>query len=182
MYLYIAWILLGKPRERFWNAVRFLLYGDDGVASTTEKDFNFRTVRDVLAPYGIVLTPASKDGSEYDFQEWDDITFLKRSFVEMETPQGTIVACPLDEESIGKMLAFVPTNPVVPVEEQLCYNIMDAQRQYFMYGADVFEKKTHFLKHLVKKHQLPFRGRFEWKSFEELSVDYHNKNFPLGFA
>jgi hypothetical protein len=67
--------------RNFMQFINLALYGDDTVMSTfptLDKEFNFFVLRDFLAPFGIEITPATKDSAPTSHVHQTVISFLKK--------------------------------------------------------------------------------------------------------
>lgn len=129
--------------EGFKKNVALATYGDDMVAGSRVQWFNHTAIVDILKSIGIGYTMADKVAESIPFIPMEDVTFLKRRW-RFEPTLGAHV-CPLDEDSIHKMLTtWIPSDSVSP-EEQAQDVIATSVREYFWYGRDVFEEKRRIL-------------------------------------
>lgn len=150
LYLRYAYALQnGRSCVDFKKNVALMTYGDDFVGGVNPscKFFNFRILKTNLEKIGLKITPADKEGADYDLMSIDRINFLKRSF-RFDNILGKIV-CPLEEESIRKSLMVIVESKTIPPEMQSAQCVGSAVREYFWYGKDRFEQEREFLKHIV---------------------------------
>lgn len=183
----IVWFSYFSERFRKMNTLR--TFGDDCANGTDEKKFNLFLMRDELKKYGMVFTPANKSLEHLEFTPLSEVTFLKRSFKVVYLKDGERYAlCPLDEISILKMLSFTDCKRE---EESLIIlnNIIDAHKQYWFHGKNVFLNRKAFLQKLSF-----YEGYFNsigdnkesgnpyfWYTFEELEEEYLNKGLQIQF-
>jgi len=97
-----------KPtRVSFLKDIKDFVYGDDKLNALTDANkkyfLNALTMKDFFQSLGMDLTDASKGEIVKPFQEWKDITFLKRSF-EYKNPIGMV--CPLDNQTLFSTMSW----------------------------------------------------------------------------
>jgi hypothetical protein len=85
------------------------------------------------------------------------------------------LVCPLDEDSIAKMLTKCIPSRTVTLEKQAIDVLSTVTREYFWYGREVFEKKRRMcidiaveveLEHVVEASTFP--------SWDELKLSFDN--------
>jgi hypothetical protein len=130
-----------------------LTYGDDNCMSCKYKWMNHVAISAALDKYGVVYTSADKKSKLVPFINARDLDFLKRKFMKDVHGEGTI-ACPLDEDSILKMLTVVVKSNTITFDQQCAEVILAANREYFQYGKGVCNAKKEFLDYLVDKYDL----------------------------
>jgi len=151
----------------FRDYVALINYGDDNVENVANEilesyEPSFQQV--ISEKLGFPVSDAKKTGT-LKYSNIKDISFLKRAWFYEDFWRS-----PLEEKSIHKMLAWYCPSTAKSKNKQVADNMLDAQRQYFMFGRKVFEEKTQWLKHLAKKHKLePYLPR-EWPTHEELLI------------
>lgn len=128
---------------RFQAFVKLLTYGDDNIMSvhrSIREYFNQNVISTVLAEIGMVYTDTQKNKVFADFLPFNQVTFLKRSFVYM-AEFGQYMA-PIEMDSIMKSLLYhVPSKAEgVLVEHQMAQSLMSASDELFLHGKDVFEE------------------------------------------
>jgi hypothetical protein len=137
MYLRIPWYM-ALHTEPFRSMNSLHTYGDDNVNGTDCESFTFNLVKETLSHFGVVYTPSSKmAGPAPDFISIDEVSFLKRKF-RCDVIDGVdCVLCPLEEASLSKMLSFTDCSKDIE-DSVLLNNLIDAHKQYWFYGKDVF--------------------------------------------
>jgi hypothetical protein len=144
LYIRYAYASL-NPNERssrdFKKNVALQTYGDDNVFGVKQgcEWFNHTSVASVLANIGIVYTMADKDAESVPYIHIDEVSFLKRVW-RFDEDLGHFV-CPLDEDSIAKMLTLHIPSKEDPVQKQTMDVLSTVTREYFWYGRVTFEKK-----------------------------------------
>nr|UGO57136.1 MAG: hypothetical protein 1 [Riboviria sp.] len=98
-----AWIMLTGIYDLsvFWANMSIIVLGDDIVISVSDAFkhlINFLTFKEVLEVIGFNVTVGSKDGVEQAFTNFDQLQFLKRSFVYDE--ERSVYFGPLLQRSI----------------------------------------------------------------------------------
>lgn len=110
----------------------------------------------ILAEWNIEYTMADKESESTNYIHMKDATFLKRSFVERD---GMWYA-PLAESSIMKTLHTYLKSSAIDVKEQHAQLLLAANREYFLYGREIFEEKRRMLMDLSVRFQVDhfFKG------------------------
>jgi hypothetical protein len=159
LYMRYAYTLLNPLSEcyTFKRNVALITYGDDNVAGVN-KDcyfFDHTTVQECFASLGIKYTMADKESESVPFLNISNIEFLKRTW-RYDKELGHYV-CPLNENSIHKMLTRVVISKTVAREVQAAQVLDTACREYFWYGRDIFEqKRSEFLTIYQKYEYQPY--------------------------
>ncbi|APG78916.1 hypothetical protein [Beihai picorna-like virus 45] len=144
LYIRYAYATL-NPKERsardFKKNVALQTYGDDNVFGVKQgcEWFNHTSVAGALADIGITYTMADKDAESVPYIHIDEVSFLKRVWRFDEDLQHYV--CPLDEDSIAKMLTLHIPSKEDPVQKQTVDVLSTVTREYFWYGRETFEKK-----------------------------------------
>lgn len=141
--------------DDFQRLVHLITYGDDNalnVSSEIVQWFNHTAVADEMAKIGVVYTMADKEALSVPLIDIDHVSFLKRKW-RFDEEIGKFV-CPLEEESIEKMLMVTLTSKTVCEEEQTVSSINSAIREYFWYGREIYEGKRNMLMDVVEEAQL----------------------------
>jgi hypothetical protein len=186
IYMRLAWIIAGHVNVPFRLKNVLRVYGDDNVNSTKEKSFSFLTVRDNLKVYGLVYTPSDKSDNPQEFMEIEQISFLKRKFKSAMVLGQEVVLCPLEEQSILKSLLYVKC-PRNEEKLQVAKNIVDAQKQYWYHGVEVFEDRKAWLKELAAKHDVCVaetgtKDSIRWFADSELAEQYLSHSMTIAFT
>jgi len=138
--------------RKFAECVALLTYGDDNIAGVAENApwFNHTAISNVLRSWNIEYTMADKEAESVDYITIHEATFLKRSFVKRD---GMWLA-PLDESSIMKTLHTYLKSSAIDVKEQHAQLLLAANREYFLYGREVFEQRRAMLMRLAQQFKV----------------------------
>lgn len=174
-----------KSAVDFKKKVNLITYGDDNAMGVddTVPWFNHTSIQKVLADIDIVYTMADKEAASIPYINIKDVSFLKRTW-RFEKELGTFV-CPLDHDSINKMLTKCVKSKTISEQHQSMAIIETALREYFWYGKEVFDNKRLMfadvieecdLQHYVSKSTLPV--------WEELIADFkqHSRYFSRSWS
>jgi hypothetical protein len=174
-YLRIGFVkATGLPVTRFRDLVRPITYGDDVIVSVKDEiknEFNFATYQAALKEFNIKFTPANKTGEVYQFREYYELDFLKRSFVVHE---DLIRYCaPLAKTSIYKSLVVGTRSKSITAEKQIVQVLSSAHREMYMHGRKEFDKFVALTQRIIQHHELQiFVGRNDFPSYEQLTHQY----------
>jgi hypothetical protein len=140
----------------FKRDVCLMTYGDDNTAGVSDEAsfFTHTVVQKILGEVGVVYTMADKTSESVPYINIDEVEFLKRKFV-YDADVGYIL-CPLNHDSIEKMLMTWTRSKTITKEEQCIAVIASAVYEYFFYGRRIFEEKVVLLKEMVKELDLSF--------------------------
>lgn len=160
MYIMIACMEIEQQQgykqinyARFPEYCSILTYGDDNCMSCKYQWMNHVAISKALEKYGVVYTSADKKSELVPFIRASELDFLKRKFIKNVHGEGTI-ACPLDEDSILKMLTVVVKSKTITFDQQCAEVILAANREYFQYGKKICDNKKKFFDYLVDKYDL----------------------------
>lgn len=148
---------LAKASEYFDNVFHRML-GDDVFQkiSPNADHYNHTTIQKAFADIGIRYTMADKLAESVPYIPLEEVTFLKRSFVDHEDFPGMKVAA-LDKKSIYKMLLYtIPSKSTTP-EQQLASAIASAQAEAYFHGHAFFNQISHLIDSLEVSEELAFR-------------------------
>lgn len=127
--------------EKFQSRCRVVTYGDDFITAVHD-DFvdkiNFITLKENMAKFGVIITPAIKNSDDYLTVPITEIDFLKRKFKFCEE-LGRWVG-PLDVKSIEKSLLISVRSKSITAEEQAIFTMMSANQEMFFHGREAQEK------------------------------------------
>lgn len=156
LYMRYCYIVLSEDKEcrSFKKCVSLMTYGDDNVMGVCKSIpwFNHTAVVEVLKSIGVEYTMADKESKSVPYINIDDVSFLKRTWRWDNDVQAYL--CPLEEQSIHKMLCInIPSN-TISVEAQMIAEMNSAVREWFFYGRERFEKERAFLLEVVDKFDL----------------------------
>jgi len=151
LYMRYCYTILNpnKNCSNFQENVHLITYGDDNTMGVSRNCpwFNHTVIKQVLSDIDIEYTMADKEALSIPYIHIDSVTFLKRSW-RYEKELGVYV-CPLDHDSINKMLTVCVASKTVSPEHQSIAIISTAIREYFWYGKEIFLAKTDLLKEVV---------------------------------
>lgn len=142
----------------FFEKVFCMTLGDD-VYLKVHPDrprYNHTSIQEVFAGIGITYTMAEKDAESRPYIPLEEVTFLKRKFVDHEAFPGMKVAA-LDKRSIYKMLCYTVPSHSVSAEEQMASAIASAQAEAFFHGSKFFAQIQDLITAMPKSRELEFR-------------------------
>jgi hypothetical protein len=162
-----------------------ITYGDDNALNVSPeivKWFNHTAVAEQMAKIGVTYTMADKEAISVPTIDIDSVSFLKRKW----RFDGEIekYVCPLEEESIEKMLMVTLTSKTVCEEEQTVSSINSAVREYFWYGREIYEKKREMLMEVAEEAQLVnYTQTSTFPTWNALKKEYLSHTVPpIDFA
>ena len=120
------------------------------------QEYNHTAIQKVFASIGITYTMADKDAESRPFIPLEEVTFLKRKFVDHEAFPGMKVAA-LDKKSIYKMLCYTVPSHSVSAEEQMASAIASAQAEAFFHGPKFFAQIQDLIDAMPKSKELEYR-------------------------
>lgn len=189
MYMRLVYFLSGGKKP-FREENKLVAFGDDHILSTLCPFMGLQNVKRVLAIYGQIYTHSSKKDVDFDFEDWSGIQFLKRGFVPTTERLGNdefhFIAAPLEMASIHKMLAFTDADPSEE-RHQCAILLVDAQRQWFMHGREIFEARQTFVKAMCEKHNIKLEPigsntYLRYYTYDGLLEEYKSGQFSAMFA
>jgi len=148
---YCYWILNPEHEcDSFKINVNLMTYGDDNIMGVRPgiEWFNHKDISECLAHVGIGYTMADKTSESIPFINIRDASFLKRSWRYEEELEKFV--CPLEWDSIEKMLMVWTISKTVSLEEQGMAVIETALRESFWYGRSTFNRMTKLMQKTVK--------------------------------
>jgi hypothetical protein len=141
---------------KFDKYVAMIVYGDDVIAGI-HRDipfYNHCTISREFANWGIKFTMADKDKDSTPYIPACELSFLKRKFVWNEFL--SIYNCPIEEESIAKMLHMFNSRSFLDPDEQIVESICNANNEYFQYGKEIFHERHEQLRSILIDRSLLF--------------------------
>ena len=184
LYIRYCFKIIVGDKLNFKENVALMTYGDDNAMgiSPSLPQFNHTSIQKVLADVGIVYTMADKEAESVPFIHIDDVSFLKRTW--RWEPELDAYVCPLEHESIEKMLMVNVASKTIAKEAQAIAVVSTALREYFWYGREIFEKKQILLKGVVSKLNLDnYVEESTFPTFDSLKSDFkmYSKSFKRKF-
>lgn len=165
MYAYVVVYAKDDKYETFYSlAEEFFIkvfcntLGDDVYLKVhpDRQEYNHTAIQKVFASIGITYTMADKDAESRPFIPLEEVTFLKRKFVDHEAFPGMKVAA-LDKKSIYKMLCYTVPSHSVSAEEQMASAIASAQAEAFFHGSKFFAQIQDLINAMPKSKELEYR-------------------------
>jgi hypothetical protein len=151
LYMRYCYHILNPDNETktFKQNVALMTYGDDNVMGVHPRVpfFNHTAIQNTLQKIDIKYTMADKEAESIPYIHIDNVSFLKRTW-RYDRDIGFYV-CPLEHDSIEKMLLINVQSRTITPEAQAIAVISTALREYFWYGKHVFNEKTHLMVELV---------------------------------
>jgi hypothetical protein len=149
----------------FKNHVSLMTYGDDNIMGVSDDApwFNHTVIQEEFAKVGIVYTMADKEAKSEPYINISQASFLKRIW-RYDSDIGAFV-CPLDHNSIEKMLMIWVKSKTISNQEQMCAIVASAVREYFWYGKEIFHEKSEMLKKAL--HNIGYERWIEPSTFPE---------------
>lgn len=152
-YCYIT-LNVGRECDSFKSNVNLLTYGDDNVMGVNKSIswFNHTAIVQVLASIGVEYTMADKESESVPYISIHDVSFLKRTW-RWDDEVGAYL-CPLEEQSIHKMLCMNIPSKTISAEMQMVAVMCSAVNEWFFYGRERFEQEREFLMTMVTEFGL----------------------------
>jgi hypothetical protein len=159
-----------------------MTYGDDNSSSSSKLWFDQIRLRDTLLEFNIQITSASKDDKLTPFVTEQEMTFLKRGFNPVTLSGKQVVLCPLDEDSIARSIMFTATAPEIRKGVEAS-NIVDAQKQWFFHGEEVFNDRIPALREMADGAGIDLSiVNGKWYSFNEIADEYLKGTLVTNFV
>lgn len=158
------------------SKLEFLVYGDDFVVAIhpeLEAIVNFKTMRDWLARYDIIITPETKNGEEYEFRTMtNEVTFLKRKWVP-EPGDSTKIRAPIELETIAGIINWQRKgHPRVEMMKSLIEE--NYLQELFHHGREPYEKGLQALNDALEEERR--RGRLHPLMTQHYANDYAERH------
>lgn len=152
LYIRYVYYLLNPEHtlSGFKDQISLITYGDDNAMNVSKLApwFTHTEIQRVLAMFDVKYTMADKTAESVPYIPIEEVTFLKRSFVEM--PDGRI-ACPLEWASLDKMLTACVASKTICKEEQSAQTLRSAVMEVFQYGEDKYNEYIPKFRSIVAK-------------------------------
>jgi hypothetical protein len=153
--LYIRYAYYENNPEKevfsFKKNVHLMTYGDDNIMGVSDRVpwFTHTAIQRTLAIIGVTYTMADKSENSIAYIHFDDTSFLKRRWV-ADTFRGIQVwKCPLEFESIEKMICVWVRSKVITQECQLVAVLQSAAYEAFWHGEEKFEHMMKFIRSVI---------------------------------
>jgi hypothetical protein len=151
LYMRYTYLVLNPEHEctSFKDNVHLMTYGDDNVlgVSRAASWFNHTAIQAVLADHGVTYTMADKEAASVPYINIHEVSFLKRTWRYDEDIKDYL--CPLEHESIEKMLITCVASKSVSREYQGISAISSAVQEYFFYGKRTFLERKQILEEIT---------------------------------
>lgn len=139
-------------------------YGDDALLArahyAAHGAITGKLIQEGFAVLGQVVTSAHDKNLPPMFQNFEDMTFLKRSWKDITWGDYTFCAAPLDKQTIWKMLCYNGISKHVEAPEILTQVVENAYREMWMHGPEEFASFCDLMEPLCAKHNIkPRVGR-----------------------
>lgn len=112
---------------------------DDHIAAVTDPRFNCHSFREWLSQYGMVYTPATKEGELPVYYNWSNVQYLKRGFkvtrVRRPGRPWCAVFAPLEQRSIWKQVIYTKKSIVI---DEFARQSEEASKEAALHGADFY--------------------------------------------
>ena len=162
-----------KNCDDFKSNVTLMTYGDDNIMGVSRHCdfFDHTKIVKVLEEINIKYTMADKESESVPFIHIDNANFLKRTWRYDVDVKG--ILCPLEHESIEKMLTVCVASKTISSETQAVAVIATALREYFFYGKQVYEEKMEMFKEVIEENDLQFYVEdYVFPSWQSLCDDF----------
>lgn len=163
------------PLGDFRKHVHEAMVGDDnvcGVSDAIKDRFNAVTIFSLYKKWGYVATPAIKEGEVRPYVTIKDVSFVKRRF--RFDVREQLWFAPLEEDSIWKALCFQRSDAAVDPYERLLQVAENAQREFFLYGKEVFLEKQAVINSMFNDADLTLPRQL---SYEYLIEEFRSGTF-----
>jgi len=149
LYIRSAYVVsTGLSVTTFRKNVALITYGDDNVMGVRRGiNFDHTKIQSILDNFGITYTMADKTSASVPYIHINEVSFLKRTWVWSDEIKGYL--CPLEFDSIQKMLTTWVRSKTICKEEQICAIVSSAIRECFFYGEEVFDKYSDKLRNIL---------------------------------
>jgi hypothetical protein len=133
--------LVKRPLKNFKKDVITANVGDDNINSicnTVAEQFNIITVAKCLEGVGYIATPAKKGAITAKWLEFEELTFLKRSFRWCPVIEGYVA--PIEEDSIWRPFTYQQEDAGMSSAARLQEVARNALHESMLYGRDYFNE------------------------------------------
>nr|ULG00042.1 MAG: nonstructural polyprotein [Marnaviridae sp.] len=166
--------------KEFKKLVALLTYGDDnGMGVHKSADwFNHTEIQRQMAAIGVEYTMADKESESKPFIHISEVSYLKRRW-RWDEDIGAVV-CPLEMESIHKMLTICNPSDTESKELHMASVMVSAANEWFWYGKETFEKERAWLVKLAHDNDLILELEHKrLPTWEELVERFNNASIGI---
>ncbi len=158
--------------DNFKENVHLMTYGDDMIMGVSKSIdwFHHTAMKEELGQIDIEFTMADKEAISIPFINIKDATFLRRSW--RFEPQLGYHVCPIEHASIDKMMTMCVRSKTISLELQAIEVLHTVVREYFWYGAEVFEEKRKMVYQIVEEANLHDYMRGDFPTWEQLVGEF----------
>lgn len=152
---YAYYALAPGPVPLFREVVKMLVLGDDNFAGVRGgfEWYNQVSVAESLLAVGATRTSSIKDRALTPYEAFDEATFLKRTFTELE---GMCV-CPIEKKTLYRMLTF-RRKTSLSTHDHLCVILSTVVGESWMWGEEYFDIIVGLCRRLAQAHALGGRN------------------------
>jgi len=160
-----------EKARRFKEFVNLLTYGDDNAMGVSREAewFNHTAIQNAMTQIGVEYTMADKHSESKPFIHIRDVSYLKRTW-RWDADVGAIV-CPLEEESIRKMLLICNPSDTESPELHMASVMSSAINEWFWYGKKRFEEERTWILNLAAENdlaqELTYKGAPTWEQLKD---------------
>lgn len=158
--------------DGFKRNINLFTYGDDMIMGVNKECtwLNHTIMQKTLASIDIEFTMAEKTAKSVPFIHIDQATFLRRSW-RFEEQLGCMV-CPIEHDSIEKMLTMCVESKTVSKELQAVAVLETACREYFWYGEEIFHQKRSLFYRWIEELDLSVYQERDLPTWEQLKAEF----------
>lgn len=181
LYLRYCYRVLNPKQtvSTFKDHVAAMTYGDDNIMGVSDDApwYNHTTIAGVLGAVDITYTMADKTAESVPYIHIDDASFLKRTW--RYDPDFNAYVCPLEHDSIEKMLMVWVRSKATTVKQQMVGEINAATREYAFYGKKTFMKKQSMFAKLITALKLEEYVKLQpLPTYDSLVEGFHKSGRP----
>jgi hypothetical protein len=155
--LYMRYVASSNPTfdlAQFKKFIHLITYGDDNAMNISPKItswFNHVAIQRELALIDVQYTMADKEAESVPLIPFSDVSFLKRTWRWDPEVCGGTWLCPLDWESVDKMMTMWVDSPFVSPEKHALDVFGSVIRESFMYGRARYSDIRNVLFHIAEE-------------------------------
>jgi len=164
----------GTDCSDFQDNVHLYTYGDDNIMGVSKMTpwFNHTAIQKEMSNIGVTYTMADKEAISVPYINIADTSFLKRKW-RFDNDVGSWL-CPLDHESIEKMLLIQVKSKILTTKAQAIAGMSSALKEYFFYGKEEFTaKRTMFLEVVEEMNLRAYVESWDFPDWETILHSFH---------